>query len=222
MEIRIAPDPPATARLAAATLGRWLADGGTLGLAGGSTPRPTYDELRHQPVDWPRVTLWMTDERWVPPDHPDSNTAMARAHLADHVPARLLEVPDIGRGDPGAAAVAYDTVLGREIGERPDVVVLGVGDDGHTASLFPATAALSLDEGRYAANRVESIGSWRLTATIPYLQAARHLAFIVTGEAKAAVVAELTTGGSALPAAVVADGHPDVTWLLDEGAAGLL
>ncbi|MDH3731659.1 MAG: 6-phosphogluconolactonase [Acidimicrobiia bacterium] len=225
MEVRIAPDPDRVGDLAAATVARWLVDGGSLGLAGGQTPLATYRQLLTQPVDWDSALLWMTDERWVPADHEDSNTAMARQALADHVAAELLEVPEVGAGDGTAAAAAadsYATTLQDRIGTSPHVVLLGIGDDGHTASLFPGTTALSEMDKVFVANWVESKGTWRLTATLPYLWAATQMAFVVTGEAKAAVLAEIIGGGSDLPAAMAADGAQDVTWFLDEAAASLL
>jgi 6-phosphogluconolactonase len=222
VEVRIASDQHRVGSLAAATIARWLADGGSLGLAGGSTPRHAYQELLNQPVDWKGVTLWMSDERWVPLEHEHSNTAMAGAALADHVDAKLLEVPEVGEGDPATAAADYDAILGRSIGDAPDVVMLGIGSDGHTASLFPGTAALAERKRRFVANWVESMDAWRLSATVPYLWAASHLAFVVTGEAKAGVVAEIITGGSTLPAAIVAEGATEATWFLDERAASQL
>lgn len=222
MEVRIASDPHRVGTLAAATIARWLVGGGSLGLAGGSTPRHAYQELLNQPVDWTGVTLWLSDERWVPLEHEHSNTAMAKTALADHVDATLLEVPEVGEGDPQTAAAHYDAMLGSGIGDSPDVVMLGIGSDGHTASLFPDTAALLERDQRFVANWVESMGSWRLTATVPFLGAASHLAFVVTGEAKADVVAAIIKGGSTLPAAVVAGLAGDVTWFLDEPAASCL
>lgn len=225
MEVRIAPDPAAVGSLAAATIARWLIDGGSLGLAGGTTPLATYRELLRHKVDWHEVVLWMSDERWVAPDHEDSNTGMARGALADHVAADLLEIPGLGLGDgaeAGLAAAAYAALLKERIGDSPHVVMLGIGDDGHTASLFPGTDALAERTSAFAATWVESKATWRLTTTFPYLWEARHLAFIVTGVAKAGVVADIIGGDSTLPAAIAADGATDVTWFLDDAAASLL
>lgn len=222
VEVRIAPDPAGVGSLAAATLARWLVDGGSLGLAGGSTPLATYAELLGQPVDWSSVLMWMSDERWVPSDHDESNTAMARTALVDHVGAELLEVPGVGVGEAAVAADSYAAMLIERVGASPDVVMLGIGDDGHTASLFPGTAALEERDSVFVANWVEAKDIWRLTATLPYLWAATHLAFVVTGEAKAAVLAEILGGGSELPAAMAAEGATEVTWFVDEAAASLL
>ena len=222
MEARIATTAHELAALCAGTISRWLSDGGSLGLAGGGTPRATYEALRHQPVPWEQVTLWMTDERWVPTHHDDSNTAMASRALADHVAATLLEVPEVGEGDPATAAAHYDAILGDAVGGAPNVVLLGLGGDGHTASLFPGTDVLGATDGRYAATHVEALEAWRLTATMPYLQSATELAFIVTGEAKSSVVAQIFAGGSHYPAAAVAAGAGNVTWFLDAAAAAEL
>jgi 6-phosphogluconolactonase len=222
MEVRISADGDHMAALCAATITRWVSDGASLGLAGGSTPRQTYRRLASEPIPWERVTLWLSDERWVPRHHEGSNTAMVTAALGKDVAADLLEIPDVGAGDPAAAAAAYDATLGERVGDHPDVVLLGLGADGHTASLFPGSAAVEATEGRYVANWVESMSSWRLTATLHYLQAATELAFVVTGSGKAEAVAAVLGGESSLPAALVARGASSVTWFLDAAAAAAL
>jgi 6-phosphogluconolactonase len=101
----------------------------------------------------------------------------------------------------------------------PHIVLLGIGDDAHTASLFPGTDALDHDGNAYVANWVESKNVWRLTATIPMLHAADHLIFLVSGSEKAAALAEILEGELPVPAKMVADGANKVTWLIDEAAA---
>ena len=159
-----------------------LLDGGpkTFGLAGGSTPRATYRELRTRNVAWDQVTCWLPDERWVPPEDPDANALMARRELLDHVPARLL-APDTTLEDPNIAAEAHDLLLAAELDPVPDVVLLGMGDDGHTASLFPGTEALTIERSAYVANWVPALSTWRLTATASLLTSARHVVFLVAG-----------------------------------------
>lgn len=208
----------------ATAVAAWLTDGGDLGLAGGGTPGPTYEVLRNQQLPWGRIDLWLSDERWVPLDHPDSNGGMAKRLLADHVPARFHPV-EYGP-DPAAAATAYaatlDTFMQRsDAGLSPTVVLLGLGDDGHTASLFPGSDALSIEDSDFAATWVVEKNAWRLTATRPLLARAGRLAFIVSGAAKAGVVAEIIEGDASYPAALVADAG-NVTWFLDEGAASSL
>lgn len=198
----------------------------TLGLAGGSTPRATYRELGAAGLDWSDVTLWLGDERWVPADHPDANAAMARTTLADVVGAELL-APETGAGEPAAAAHAYELALsdrwvGRDGRRGPDVVLLGMGNDGHTASLFPDTAALDEHERWYTANWVDALGTWRLTATLPLLWAARHIVFLVAGEGKAEMLHRILDEGAPYPAQRVAAGSRKATWMLDSAAASRL
>jgi 6-phosphogluconolactonase len=198
----------------------------TLGLAGGSTPQPGYELLAARPVPWERVVLWLGDERWVPETHPDSNAAMVRRTLADKAGARFL-APDYNLGDPDRAAAAYQDLLlstfpTRNGAPAPDLVLLGLGDDGHTASLFPGTAALEERSRSYVANWVEAKDMWRLTATMPLLWAAAELVFVVAGEGKAAKVAAVIDEEAPFPARQVAAGARAVTWLLDEAAASRL
>lgn len=198
----------------------------TLGLAGGGTPRATYAELITRDIMWREVTMWLGDERWVAHHHPESNVGMVRAALVDRVGGRLL-APNHAIGDPATAAAAYESALSsafvdRGIGPAPDVVLLGLGDDGHTASLFPGTAALDDFTNRYVANWVESKDAWRLTATLPLLWSVSKLVFIVTGAAKASVVKEIIADGVPYPAQQVAGSARNITWFLDSQAAALL
>ena len=193
----------------------------TFGLAGGSTPAPTYQALSRRSLDWSRVTCWLPDERWVPPDDPASNALMARRQLIDHVPAQLI-APDTTLADPGESAAAYQRLLESEFDDGPNVVLLGIGDDGHTASLFLGTEALGYKNAGYVANWVDEFGTWRLTATAPLLHQSDHILFLVVGQGKAEAVRRILVDEEPLPARVVAEGAPDVTWLLDAEAATLL
>lgn len=228
MQIRVHPSPDEVAADAARRVASHLTEGGgsaTFGLAGGSTPVATYRRLRDEPVPWERVTCWPSDERWVSLDHPDSNTAMAMRELTDHVAAPVL-APDTSLATAAAAASEYEDLLlpalSRGTVLEPDVVLLGMGADGHTASLFPGTAALDVDTPGYVANWVDAQDAWRLTATVALLHAARHLILVVTGESKAAMVRRILVDGDPLPTQRVADGAADVTWLLDRAAAAAL
>ena len=229
MQIRVVETPDDLADLAAASIARLVGTDGppfSLGLAGGGTPRTMYTRLRDENVAWARMIGWMGDERWVPPDHPDSNARMARESLFDHVPARLLEVPFEGL-EPDEAAAHYAATLRRELGgpdgrAAPDLVLLGLGDDGHTASLFPDTTALNEHERIYVANHVPRLDAWRLTATLPLMWAARRIMFLVTGEAQARIVADLFEGSLPYPARRVMEGATEVTWFLDTAAASRL
>lgn len=195
----------------------------TFGLAGGGTPQPTYERLAAADFDWTRVTVWLPDERWVPPDHPDSNARMAREAFVAEVGASFA-APNFGLGDPAVAAAAYAEELQRVFidrgdGPAPDLVLLGMGDDGHTASLFPGTDALDETARPYVATWVADKATWRLTATFPLLATARKIGFLVSGGGKAGMLKQILDGDAPLPAGRVARAASDVTWLLDTAAA---
>jgi 6-phosphogluconolactonase len=196
-EIVVFEDAAALARGAADWIGGQVSGSGlTIVLAGGSTPRKTYEELarRKDALDVQRTWFLFGDERCVPPDHERSNYRMAREALFDPLgvpPERVLRME--GELGPEVAAGRYDERLRAILpasDPRLDLVFLGIGPDGHTASLFPGTAAL--DEGdRWAvANWVPKFSEWRLTLTLPILNRARRIAFLVGGADKAAIVAE--------------------------------
>ncbi len=207
---------------AARQIGEAMTAGKTaIGLAGGSTPRATYEVLRSMHLPWERTRLWLSDERWVPPDHPDSNGRMAVETLTDHVPASLLRPP--WGDDPDRAARNYETLLRAELtAERRNIVMLGMGTDGHTASLFPGTAALDAPVDRwYVHNWVPQLESHRLTATRALIEAADLVMVLVAGAGKAAVLAEVLEGPPGrYPIQFVRD--LDSAWLVDEAAAGCL
>jgi 6-phosphogluconolactonase len=224
MHVIVYPTAELVARTAADLIGAAIADGArTIGLAGGGTPEATYRLLADRTIDWSGVTLWLSDERWVPLDHPESNAGMAKRTFVDAVGADLL-IPEYGAGHAAAAASKYEAALFDAFGEdrTPDLVLLGIGDDGHTASLFPGTDALELTRSGYVANWVPAKDAWRMTATMPLLWEANHLVFLVTGEGKARVLAQMLDRGVGYPAQRVAAGAIQVTWLLDEPAAGEL
>ena len=198
-------------------------------LAGGSTPKATYEVLARdhsEGVDWPNVHAFFGDERTVPPDHEDSNYRMAREALLDHVPVGSVhrmrgEIP------PDEAAASYERDLGQFFGGGfpvLDLVMLGIGSDGHTASLFPATAALSVTDRLAAANPVPKLGTTRLTLTVPVLNAAREVRFLVAGAGKAEALAEILEGDAdprEYPAKLVRPpGGP--IWMVDRAAASAL
>lgn len=199
----------------------------TLGMAGGSTPIGAYRVLRDLPVEWSKVDAFMSDERWVPLDHPDSNGHQAALELMDHVGARFHRprwAPWLTAAD---SAAHYEATL-RSLHPtgRSDLILLGMGDDGHTASLFPGTAALDPPPGRwFVHNLVPRLDTERLTATLPFLREAHRLVFLVAGEAKAAAlrrVLEPEPGANPPPAARVLGGNAEVTWLVDRAAAAEL
>lgn len=199
-----------------------------MALSGGSTPRPTYrllaDRRRALIIDWSRVELFWGDERCVPPDHPDSNYRMVRRALLDRVGIPTHRVHRIaGELPPYQAAAAYRAELEAVLGEdgRFDVVLLGLGDDGHTASLFPGTAAVEERQQRVVAVYVEKMGAWRITLTLPVINNARHVIFLVSGERKAHVLARIWDGEQ-LPASLVQPVDGTLTWLVDRDAAAAL
>jgi 6-phosphogluconolactonase len=183
-------------------------------LAGGGTPLPVYRALAQQDLPWDRLLVYFGDERCVPPDHPDSNyRAIREALFPAGVPDGLQLHRMRGEDDPTAAAAAYASVLPDPV----DVLLLGTGEDGHTASLFPDSPALSETVRRV----LPVIGSkpppQRLTITPPVIHEAARILVMVSGEGKAAAVRQAWTQGD-LPVALARRGD----WLLDRAAAALL
>jgi 6-phosphogluconolactonase len=211
-------------------------------LSGGRTPHALYALLgsvafRHH-VDWQRVHFFWGDERCVPPDHPDSNYRMVKETLLDLLDAPAENVHRMrGEEDPTRAAASYAELL-RTVRADPantprfDLVLLGMGADGHTASLFPGTAALDDNPHWVLPTYVEKLASWRLTLTPRVINAAAHVLFMVQGADKAPRVAQVLGNrprndenpGSreALPVGLVHPLDGDTCWLLDADAAGLL
>jgi 6-phosphogluconolactonase len=224
------------ARRIAALLSQAVEDRGiaTMALAGGSTPSRLYRLLAAPPYDrtipWSRVRLFLGDERCVPADHPDSNERMVRESLlANLSPEPAFHPMPGGHPDPAEAAGQYAERLVREIPAdearvpRLDVVLLGMGEDGHTASLFPDTDVLD-EERLVAAVYVPRLDAWRLSLTLPVLNAARHVLFLVTGAGKAAMLARVLADGPrrGMPASLVRPGSGEVEWHVDREAAALL
>ena len=210
-------------------------------LAGGSTPKALYALLAGAPwagrVDWSRVHVFWGDERCVPPDDPASNYRMAREALLAHVPVSEQNVHRIrGEDDPRLAAAAYERVLRETFatpvgpprhapGARFDLVLLGMGDNGHTASLFPGGTAVRETERWVVAERVDAVGMWRVTLTPVVLNAAAEVAFLVSGAEKAPMLRRVLEGPhepDALPAQVVAPDDGRLRWLVDAPAAARL
>lgn len=199
-------------------------------LTGGSTPKETYRLLATEPystrVDWARTFVFWSDERCVPPQHEASNYRMAREALLDHVPIPAANVHRMrGEAEPEAAAAEYEQLVRDVVGERFDLVHLGMGADGHIASLFSDTPALHEPSRRVRAQLVEAVDMWRITLTPVAILAAAYLTFMVSGEAKAAVLARVLEGAhhpDRLPAQLVAWSHGEVRWLVDAAAASHL
>lgn len=207
-----------------------------IALSGGSTPRGLYQALASHPfreqLPWPSIRLFWGDERPVPPDHPDSNFRMARESLLDHVPLAPDQVFRIeGERPPEDAASRYEEVLrehfhtGKDVPPRFDLLLLGMGPDAHTASLFPDTPALEETRRTVVANWVEKLNTFRITLTPPVLNAAGEVLFLVSGEDKADAVRTVLEGERRprqYPAQLVNPTEGHVTWVLDRAAGSLL
>jgi 6-phosphogluconolactonase len=199
-------------------------------LAGGSTPKATYEELARDyadRVDWGRVHVFFGDERSVAPDHEDSNYRIAREALLDHVPLGGVHRM-CGELPPEEAAGAYEEELRRFFGDDPprfDLILCGLGEDGHTLGLFPETSALEVTDRWAVANPVLKLETTRLTLTVPVVNAARAVVFLVSGEGKAGALREILEGDAdprAYPARLVNPESGDLTWMVDQAAAGSL
>lgn len=207
-------------------------------LSGGSTPRSLYTRLAAPPyvstMPWSEVRALWGDERCVPPDHAASNYRMTREALLDHVLIPGANVHRIrGEDDPVTAARAYEQTLRSVLrtpqgpprdapGARIDLVLLGLGVDGHTASLFPGSPAVTDAEPWAIAHRVPAELRWRVTLTPVIINAAAEILFLVSGRAKAAIVRRVLEGPlrpDELPAQLIAPADGRVLWLLDAAAA---
>jgi 6-phosphogluconolactonase len=214
---------------AADRIARAAGAGGHVVLAGGNTPRAAYERLAPMDLDWSGCVVWFGDERCVPPDDERSNFRMVRESLLDPIGPAGPEVRRIeGELGPSRAADAYERQLRDTFGSFPsfDLVLLGIGPDGHTASLFPGQP--TLDERDRAVVGVERAGREpyvpRVTLTLPAINAAREVIFLVAGEDKAGPVARAIEGppDPATPASMVAPESGSLTWLLDPAAAAEL
>jgi 6-phosphogluconolactonase len=210
-------------------------------LSGGSTPAPLYALLATSSyaarVEWARVHVFWSDERCVSPDDPASNYRMARDRLLDRVPVPALQVHRMrGEDEPAQAAAAYEQVLRMAFGTpagpprttpgaRFDLLLLGLGHDGHTASLFPGTPALRECERWVVGHRVPLAPSGRVTITARVIQAAAEVLFLVAGAPKASILHRVLEGPyepEALPAQTIAPRAGRLRWLVDADAAAEL
>lgn len=221
----------AAAELLIATAEESVADSGrfVLALSGGSTPKALYRALAAPPlrdrVPWQQTTVLWGDERYVASTDADSNQRMARESLLDHLDLAVSQVLPFPTeaDDPQADAAAYEATLRAALSGDPpeiDLVLLGMGPDGHTASLFPGTTALDEQERVVAATYVEKLAAWRLTMTLPLINHARVAAFLVAGADKAEAARSVLNprpDEDVLPAALINPGR--LYWLLDAAAA---
>ena len=239
-ELMIYPDSEALSRAAAGVfLGRAadaIRDRGraTAALAGGNTPRRTYEIIAETwrdapggPLDWNGVHLFWGDERHVPPDHPDSNFRMADEVLIRHVPippANVHAIPTLSDAAEGADRYAEELrgFFKPRAGEMPrfDLILLGMGPDGHVASLFPNTKALDVTDRPVVANWVEKLQSWRITLTLPVLNHAANLLGLVAGSEKSETLRRVVEGPHTPPLLPAERLEPKgLLWLADQEAA---
>ena len=213
-------DLAAIARAVADELPALLANGGHIALSGGNTPKALFDELVARGRDflpWDSIDLWWGDERCVPPDHADSNFGMAKRALIDPLglDASLWHRMK-GELEPDAGAKAYQEHIHGCLGSTPvfTLIFLGIGADGHTASIFPDTV---LDPDRIVTSTLAPSGQPRITMTPTLINTARHVRFLVSGAEKSAALAGIVNNKGNYPAKLIQGA--DVVWHVDEAAA---
>lgn len=197
-------------------------------LSGGSTPNAIFQAISKTPfkemLPWNKIHLFWGDERSVPPNHPDSNF-----HMAMQSGLGALPIPEnqihrmIAEENIEENATAYEAAIGRVLKDQPfDLVMLGMGEDGHTASLFPHTSALHIHNHLVVANHVMQKNTWRMTLTYPCINAARHIAIYVLGASKKAMVTEVFSGAKPPeehPIQRIGTPGHSALWILDQDAA---
>lgn len=208
----------------------------TISLAGGSTPKTLYQLLAtpewKTQIDWPKVHLFFGDERMVPPDNPQSNYRMMHEALLSHVPVPRSNVHRVMTeiGSPDEVAATYEKTVRQILGSTADVPrfdfhLLGLGENGHTASLFPHRPVLHEDKKLIAADYIDEVGMYRITMTLPLLNHACIVAFLVSGSGKADIVREVVAGPYSpedLPAQLIRLDDGELYYWLDQAAASKL
>lgn len=212
-----------------ATLARQQERDLTLALSGGSTPHTLFRLLASDAwagrINWQRVQVLFADERCVPAAHPDSNFGAACRLLLDPVGIPYQNIHRMaGEKDPKLAADEYEDLLASRFPDGLDVILLGMGEDGHTASLFPNTEALAAAGRRCVANFVPRLNTWRLTLTSDYINLAGQVVMMVAGKAKSKTLTRVLEGPAMpddLPAQRIRPLSRRMTWMLDAAAAGM-
>ena len=202
----------------------------SIALSGGKTPEALFALLAQEPyrsiIDWAKVQVFFGDERCVPPDSPQSNYGMARRTLLTKVPIPGDNVYRMrGEIDPNEAAKEYGQMLKEKFGDGGlDLVLLGMGDDGHTASLFPGTQALNETKHRCVANFVPKLNTWRITLSAPFINQSKRVLILVAGKEKAQRLQEVLEGPrdpQRLPIQLIAPTNGQLVWMVDADAAGM-
>lgn len=205
----------------------------SIALSGGSTPKPLYALLATSPwrerIDWEKTHFFWGDERWVPSSSSQSNYRMAKDALISKVPVPADNVHRMqtDSGEPEDSAEQYEDELKRILGERPqvDFNLLGIGTNGHTASLFPGRPTLNVRDRLVVADYIPEVKMNRITFTVPAINDSRRIVFLVAGAEKAEVLAEVLLGNhdpERLPSQLIRANDGDLIWLLDEPAAARL
>jgi 6-phosphogluconolactonase len=210
----------------------------SVALSGGSTPQSLYRILASEPfsekLDWSRIHLFWGDERCVPPDHPDSNYFRAQKTLLANIPVPEENIHRIkAELPPKEAAQSYEGILRQFFSPEPgqnsntsfDLTLLGMGDDGHTASIFPGTRAVHEEENWVSALYVDQVGGWRITLTPVILNQSRQALFLVAGSAKNWTLQKVLYGTyqpDRYPAQLIKPSGEEPLWLVDEAAASFL
>ena len=199
----------------------------TVALSGGSTPKALYalladptEPFRDQ-IPWSNIHFYWSDERHVPPDHPNSNFRIANEAMLSRVPVTPANVHRIISENPNAEAAAKDYEATIK-DPRIDLILLGLGTDGHTASLFPGSDVLHETKRLVAAPWVEKLSTCRITMTLPLLNNGASVVFLVSGAEKAQIVKEVLEGPEKYPAQAVKPTNGDLIWMLDQEASNLL
>jgi 6-phosphogluconolactonase len=204
----------------------------SIGLAGGSTPKMLYELLAEEyraAINWAKTEVFFGDERCVPPEHAESNYRMAREALLSKVPIPGDNVYRMrGEIEPEEAAKEYGLMLKEKFGDGGfDVILLGLGEDAHTASIFPGTPAVGETKHRCVANYVKKSTtgkSWRITLTAPFVNRCQHILFMVVGTNKSPALAHVLEGPEdpeLYPAQLIKPHAGKLTWLVDAAAAGM-
>jgi 6-phosphogluconolactonase len=199
----------------------------TVALSGGSTPKLMFQMLADQfrdDVTWDKINFFWSDERHVPPDDPESNYRMANEALLSHVNGIVHRIPS-ENPDAAAAANEYEQTLvevTKQTLPRLDLIFLGLGTDGHTASIFPGSEVLHETKRLVAAPYVEKFKSYRITMTLPLLNNGATVVFVVSGAEKAEIVKAVLEGENKYPAQAVKPTEGELIWMLDKEAAAYL